>query len=307
MGRIIASFFLALSFMTYGQENLNDYKYIIVPKKFEGFKEQNAHQTSTLVKHFLTKNGFLVIYDDAFLDELNTNRCLALVTSLLDESSSFSTKTTVVLKNCKGEIVFKTKQGTSREKDYKTGYSEAIKQAMVSFESVNYVYSGTIENTEPITLNFKNDIKKLKEDKKELIGKTTKIASAASELVVEELEANIENAIVVQEATTENQLFESMEPEASNIKETKTVEIKKLKILKPRNDEVWYAQTLPIGYQLVGSSPKIRMKLLKSSTENVYMAQGNDKNGIVYQKEGKWIFEYYEGDTLMQKEMSIKF
>ena len=37
---------------------LNSYKYIIVPKKFEAFKSVNEYQTSTLVKYFFEENGF---------------------------------------------------------------------------------------------------------------------------------------------------------------------------------------------------------------------------------------------------------
>lgn len=283
----------------YGQQEVNDYKYIIVPKQFDAFKEQNAHQTSTLVKYLLNEKGFLVVYDDALPEELNRNRCLGLLVSLVDDSSMFTTKAALALKNCNGEKLFETLQGKSRNKEYKVAYSEAIKQAMLSFNSINYVYNGKVENTEPITVSFKNDVKTLKEDKKEQSS-----AIAAKE---PEVETTIKNPMVAQEATTENQLYDSKEPVSSNIKEAKSKEIKKLKILKPEKDEIWYAQSLPNGYQLVDSAPKIRMKLLKSSSDNVYIAQGDNKSGMVYQKEGKWIFEYYEGDKLMQKELNIKF
>ena len=83
--------------------------------------------------------------------------------------------------------------------------------------------------------------------------------------------------------------------------------MKKLKPKRVKPEEVWYAQALPNGFQLVDSSPKIRMKLLKSSTDNVFMAQSDNHNGMVYQKEGKWIFEYYNGEKLVQEELNIKF
>ncbi|MGB3150180.1 MAG: hypothetical protein WBB27_05910, partial [Maribacter sp.] len=104
-----------------------------------------------------------------------------------------------------------------------------------------------------------------------------------------------------------NQLYESKEPQVIPINNEEEKGIKKLKIKNLENEDIWYAQALPNGYQLVDSTPKIRMKLLKSSAENVYMAQSNDKSGMVYQKDGKWVFEYYEGDKLIQEDLKIKF
>lgn len=39
---------------------LNNYKYIIVPKKFDAFKSVNEYQTSTLVKYFLNKTVLML-------------------------------------------------------------------------------------------------------------------------------------------------------------------------------------------------------------------------------------------------------
>ncbi len=98
---------------------MNDYKYIIVPKKFDGFKKENEHQTSTLIKHLFTERGFNTVYDDALPAELNSNRCLGLLVVLDDQSSMFSTKTTLRLRDCNAVEIMATGEGKSRIKEYK--------------------------------------------------------------------------------------------------------------------------------------------------------------------------------------------
>ncbi|MGB3151109.1 MAG: hypothetical protein WBB27_10635, partial [Maribacter sp.] len=78
MKTILISLFLIFSYLCSGQSNLNEYKYIIVPTKFEGFKYENQHQTSTIVKHIFTEKGFRAVYDNALPQDLNLNRCLGL-------------------------------------------------------------------------------------------------------------------------------------------------------------------------------------------------------------------------------------
>ncbi|WP_281542440.1 hypothetical protein [Maribacter aestuarii] len=306
MKTIVLSFFILFSYLGWGQGNLNDYKYIIVPKKFEGFRNANEHQTSTLIKYLFTQKGFTAVYDDDLPEDLRQNRCLGLEASLKDDSSMFSTKTIIALIDCNGDSVYETKQGISRIKEYKQSYNEAINLAMNSFNSANYSYVGKTENPKPITVSFKNDVKKLEEKTPNL--KKTEKTSPSKEVSVKD-SANKKpknvNPMVTQQATTENQLYESKEPVV--LEKVEESGIKKLTPKRIDPNDVWYAQELPNGYQLVDSSPKIRMRLLKSSKDNVYMAQSDDHNGMVYQKEGKWIFEYYEGDTLVHKELKIKF
>lgn len=271
-----------LSFVGFGQANLNDYKYVIVPKHFEAFKKQNEHQTSTLIKFLFSEKGFNVVYDDELPEDLKFNRCLGLMTSLIDDSNMFTTRTSISLRDCNGEEIFVTQQGKSKVKDFRGAYSEAIRMAMKSFNGVNYVYNNKAEKKETVTLNFKNDVKKL-EDK-----------NVEADVVAKKPKNT--NPMVVQEATTENQLYKNREPVSSEIQSDKI-----------EKSEVLYAQKLANGYQLVDSTPKVRMKLMKSSADNVYMAQANGKSGMVYQKDGQWVFEYYEGDKLVQKELNIKF
>ena len=40
------------------QAQLDSYKYIVVPKKFDGFKYENQFRTSTQIKFLFSQNGY---------------------------------------------------------------------------------------------------------------------------------------------------------------------------------------------------------------------------------------------------------
>lgn len=259
---------------------LNNYKYIIVPKKFDGFKTENRHQTSTAVKYLFVQKGFTTIYEDELPDELVNNRCLGLLVDLLDSSNMFTTKTTLVLKDCQGKEVYRTIEGKSKIKDYVKAFREAIGNAFEPIQSMEYIYSPKEQETEevkdkPITVSFKDDVKTVKE-------KPT--------------------PVVVQEATPENQSFKSMEPAASNLKKAEATANSKIS-----TSEVLYAQPTEDGYQLVDSTPKVVLKLIKTSVDNIFLVDHETKNGMVFKKGDKWFLEYSEGSGKKQEELQIKF
>lgn len=315
MRYIILSVFLFASYFGSAQTSLNDYKYMVVPKRLSEFKKENQYQTSTLIKYLLTKKGFAVVYDDALPGDVANSRCKALFVSLQDVSSMFNTKTTVVFKDCNGKEIFATHEGKSKKKEYRSSYSEAITDAMTSLNGLNYKYNGKYESNEPITVSFKNDVKRI--ENKEVSVKAK----------------NVDTNVIVQEATREEQTFKSKEPKESTVyvaanKNAPTVaqdlplnksesvsadinkpEVNKVlsKVLANEVGNTLYAQELPNGYQLVDSAPKIQLRILKTSMPNYYLAEGGEKNGVVYSKNGKWYFEYYTNDELIVKELNIKF
>ena len=124
----------------YAQSNLNDYKFVVVPKKYDFLKEADKYQLNSLTKFLLEKENFMVLFDDDLSTEIANNRCLALYTNVLDESRMFKTSLIVQLLNCKNEIVFTSTEGLSREKEYKKAYHEALRNAFKSFKEVNYSY-----------------------------------------------------------------------------------------------------------------------------------------------------------------------
>lgn len=322
MRYIILSVFLFGSYVGNAQTNLNDYKYIVVPKKFEEFKKENQYQTNTLVKHLFTQKGFSTLWEDNLPDDVVNNSSQALFVTLRNKSSMFKTKTTIVLSDRNKQEIFTTDEGDSKQKDYKLSYTEAITDAMKSFDGLQYEYNGGSEVNEPITVSFKNDVKNIDEAEK------TSVKSK-----------NQDDTVVVQEATTNRQTYKDKQPKESDYKKAKEsipvveqkikIEEKSSKAAEPVSADiemaeskieqtsstikstdkagVLYAQELANGYQLVDSTPKIQLKLRKTSMPSYYLAEGNGKSGVVYEKSGNWYFEYYSGDQLMVDELNIKF
>jgi len=276
--KVLYILLFAMGLNTVVNAQLNDYKYIIVPKKFDAFKSVNEYQTSTLVKYYFEENGFNALYDDALPVDLAGNRCLGLLANLEDDSNMFSTKITIVLKDCNNVEVYRSVEGVSKIKEYDKAYKDAIQKAFVSFAGMDYNYvpqEQEQKESATVTLNFKDDVKSVQENSKE--------------------------HIIEQKATTEEQVYKAVEPKPSSI--VRVVE----KQWSELPTEVLYAQPTDFGYQLVDSTPKVVLKLQETSMDNVFMTDFNGYNAVVFQKDGNWLLEYSENGEKVQKELDIKF
>ena len=132
---------LFISTASFAQKSINNYKYVIVPSKFDFVKEKDKYQTSSLTKFLFNKYGFTAFLDDEELPtEIANNRCLALTGTVKDESSMFTTKSVIELTDCYNKVVFTSKEGRSKEKEYKKAYQEAIRNAFKSIEALKYTY-----------------------------------------------------------------------------------------------------------------------------------------------------------------------
>lgn len=276
MRNLLFSILLLSCHLGMSQAELNNYKYVIVPTKFDAFKQENQYQTSTLIKYLLVENGFNAVYDNALPEDLLSNRCLGLLLGLTDDSSMFTTKIVLTLKDCFSKEVYTTKEGSSKEKDFKTAYSEAIKESITSsLSGAGYKYSPESSGA-PVVVGYRDDVKKPQED------------------AVSDVKNVPPPPIVQQSATLEVQSYKSMEPVPSNITKANTA-------------SVLYAQAISNGFQLVDSTPKIKYRIYRSSLADVFLAESDGIHGLVLKKGDKWHFEYYEGDQLMVHELNIKF
>jgi len=125
----------------FSQTNLNEYKYVIVPSKYDFLNESDKYQLNALSKFLFDKYGFNAFLEGETLpDELNNNRCKALNANLVSDKSLFKTKLTLVLKNCNGQEVYRGPVGESREKEYEKAYVEATRNAFEPLELLNYKY-----------------------------------------------------------------------------------------------------------------------------------------------------------------------
>ena len=142
MKKLSVLFAIFFTVLTYGQKTVNDYKYVIVPEKFEFSKEKNQYQLNALTKFLLEKYGFSTVMKSAEKPaELQSNNCLALEADVQNNSGLFVTKMVFQLKDCYGNVVYASEEGRSREKNYKSAYHEALRDAFSSLEDLNYRYN----------------------------------------------------------------------------------------------------------------------------------------------------------------------
>ena len=142
MKKIVLLFVLFTYSFSIAQEN---YKYVIVPKKFSFFSDENEYNTSSMTKAFFEKEGFVVYYDtDQFPSELANNRCLAFYVNAVKKSNMFITKINFELKDCANKIIYTSIQGSSKEKEYQKSYNESFRLALVAMKGqLNLTYTST--------------------------------------------------------------------------------------------------------------------------------------------------------------------
>ncbi len=133
--------------MIFAQKSINSYKYILVPKQYEFQKSPDKYQVNSLTKFLFDKAGFIALHtDESYPEDLVRNGCLALRAIIEDNSGFFSTKVKIKLVDCRNTSVYTTKEGRSREKDYRKAYHEAIRKSFVEFEELNYTYVEPVNN-----------------------------------------------------------------------------------------------------------------------------------------------------------------
>ena len=68
-----------------------------------------------------------------------------------------------------------------------------------------------------------------------------------------------------------------------------------------------YAQPTATGFQLIDSTPKVVMKLFKTSQPNSFIAMKDTVQGSLILKDNQWYFEYYQNDKLISEKVDVKF
>lgn len=291
--------------VSFGQNSLNDYKYVIVPNYFEFLKGKDMYRLNTMTRFLLKKYGLNAYMEEEITaQDYKRNNCLGLRANVLNIKGMFTTKVKVVLTNCNNEVVFETKEGKSKIKTYEEGYKDALQKAFVSFEDIDYQYNpnnalannqnsevSINENSDEEVQQLKAQIEQLKKEK-ELEAK--KIA-AANKKAEEERKKQMQE---------EKEMIKKVNNEKFNVKEEfgQTKAEKRLKnnnSSKPSN--LLYAQELENGYQLVDNTPKVVMVLIETPQKNFYIVK--DQNAIVFKENGAWYFS--KGDE--KKQLNIKF
>lgn len=142
---------VALLICSFGfAQNFNEYKYAMVPSKFSFLKEENAHNLNVLTKMYLQKYGFETYFNNEEApDEFIQSNCNKIFVDVAESSNIFITKLKVTIKDCKGTILATSDIGTSKEKEYRVAYNEALRMAFDNFtELKSHQYQPNIKKVE---------------------------------------------------------------------------------------------------------------------------------------------------------------
>lgn len=281
---VVGIFFLVVS-NVFSQVNLNQYKYVIVPNKFDFLKEKDQYQINSLAKFLFEKYGFTAFMEgNDYPKDLKMNRCLALRPDVLKESGMFKTRLKVELKDCNDRVVYTSGIGESREKEYKKAYNVSLRSAFESIRDLNYTYEPNKSITSLVTTTTSQPVVKNEVSKE-----------------IKALRAEIENLKKEKAKTEEVKIVEKPKKVVAAPNVVKEVEAVK----EATTSNVLYAQEISNGFQLVDSTPKVVYKIKKTSVENVFLVK--DKSAIIYKKETKWFIEFYSGNSLKLESLNIKF
>lgn len=125
-------------------QNINSYKYVLIPETYEFTGKKDEYQLNSLTKFLFEKEGFNTLITTSKRPlELQQDPCLGLTTNVENNSGIFVTKLNIILINCSGDVVFRSEEGRSREKDFKKAYQEALRDAFESIKELNYHYTGS--------------------------------------------------------------------------------------------------------------------------------------------------------------------
>lgn len=155
----IALVLLLISYtFSFAQEK---YKYIIVPKKFSFFSEENKYNTSLLTKSFFESEGFEVFYDtESMPAELAKNRCLALFVDANADKTLLQTKVNFEIKDCQNKTLYVSEQGVSKEKEFEKAYAVAFRSALSSLKGkVKFKVSNEVVTEIPTKLLPVSEVK----------------------------------------------------------------------------------------------------------------------------------------------------
>ena len=134
-------FLFTFSIALNAQEQLNDYKYIVVQEQFSCQKKANDYQLNGLTQFLLQKQNFKVFLESESLPEdAVKNGCLVVYADVTEHSNIFKTKLKINFRNCNNQVVFTSEEGISSAKEYKVAYNVALRNTIKTFQNFKHNY-----------------------------------------------------------------------------------------------------------------------------------------------------------------------
>jgi len=286
---VIVLIAIGMQFNAWSQDEINNYKYVIVPNQFEFLSSKDQYQINSLTKFLFNKYGYTAfLEDDELPEDLKRNRCLALRADVNKVKGGFlKTKIQISLLNCENKVVADSKVGETREKKFEDAYNLALRDAFQTFQNFSYAYQ---PNSIVVAKNSPNATVK--------VGKSDQTAAQMEIQRLKEEVKSLKNTDRTDVAQVEKQLVKVESAPNQIKKETSATSAQTVK-------DLLYAQPLPNGFQIVDTEPKKVMILLNTNMQDTFLVKGKD--AMVYKKGDTWIYESYDGDSLQSKTLNLKF
>lgn len=274
------SFFFVFSTTSFSQENINNYKYIVIPTRYDFSKSANQYEINSLTKFLFNKYGFTAFMEnEEFPDDLRSNRCLALYVDVIELKGFLKTRLQIDLKDCNSKLIQSSKVGETREKEYAKAYNLALRDAFETFQFINYEYQPSQEIVAQSTLKIK-------------------VASSEEKAEIERLKKELET-LKEKQKPTEVVSEKTITPIESKNSDSN------VQISKEEISTTLYAQPIDNGFQLVDNTPKKVMVLFYSGITDTFIVK--DRNAIVYKKGDKWVLAENDGINLRSEILNVKF
>lgn len=126
------------------QSSMSEYSFIQVPDTFEFLRGSDQYQMNSLTKFLFNKHGF----NAYFSNELpNVLKCDGLYAEVDGSPGFIYTRITVIVKDCRGNELFRSEEGKSKYKEYKRAYQDAVRKAFRSFEGLGIKQKDIVART----------------------------------------------------------------------------------------------------------------------------------------------------------------
>ena len=123
MKKSFAFLFVLITTIFFAQ-NVSNYEYVFVPKKFKDFKENQYELNNQLIK-VLKEKKYKIIQDELLAD------CTVVRAGLANNSNMFRNRVILQFTDCKGNLILENK-AASMIKEFDLGFQDALKIALTN-------------------------------------------------------------------------------------------------------------------------------------------------------------------------------
>lgn len=158
MKTLFKIFFLCAGSMAFAQ-SVQDYPFVTVPGKTKDFADNKYGLQALLAKQMAKKNYAVLSGDKMAWPGEAQNPCSVLTANIINSSSMLRNKVTVDFRDCNDKSVAKF-EGMSLEKDFETGYPDALNKAAAKIPNSSGKMSVAPSNTQVAASQMREEPKR---------------------------------------------------------------------------------------------------------------------------------------------------